>query len=326
MWQSMQLSCGDRPVRVVAGDAPQPPRPVAALEAVALVHLLDLADGPRALPRLRGADEHRQEQPQRQAGAEVVLAAAAAQDAGGADQVTLLADGVAQRRLQAAGVDDGAVPLLLLAAGDVQRPRAVAALAADGVPLEDRFRVAIQRALDVVGAVGVTEQAVGQDGPSRPQRLARARRQVPHLLLGIPADRRHEQVAVAVGQVRVAAGAGADHVLNGPFQLGDGAAVRPQAGAPLPGPVAVAADPELRAEGLERVVVPRVLRGGRRPGRGHQRAAHRVPGVGPGDVGVALGAAVVGDVGDGGIDVPQRADVLAPRVAAPEGGRRKDEG
>src|SRR5262249_51548978 len=101
---------GRRPtVRIVAGDAAEPA--CAGAEATALVHLLDLADEAVLVPA-RGALEHRPDAMERQPGPEIVVPAVELHDALLAQQVALLADGVAARGLQRGGVDDRLLPLV----------------------------------------------------------------------------------------------------------------------------------------------------------------------------------------------------------------------
>src|SRR5262245_9823451 len=126
----------------------------ARLEATALVHLLDMTDRLWGLAGLGDPNELGPEGLRRQAGAEVVKLAAAVQTAERSLEVALLADGLAECRLQPARVDDGVVHRIRdrlgpHAASDVQLPGAVTALAADRVPVEHRFGVAVHRARDV---------------------------------------------------------------------------------------------------------------------------------------------------------------------------------
>src|SRR5262249_15075580 len=147
-------------------------------------------------------------------------AAAAAQDAELAVEVALLADGLAQGRLEAPRVDDGVVQLPLpglaaLVPADVQLAGAVAALAADGVTTEDGLPVAVDGVLDRLGPVGVAEHAHGHDRAVEVGVvLAVAGRQVPGPPGGVPADRRLEEAAVLLDQVAVPARAGADDVAH----------------------------------------------------------------------------------------------------------------
>ena len=84
-------------VGIVARDAPEPA--AAGDEALALVHLLDLADK-TVFVLLFGLQEHRPEPLKRQAGPIILLVTASAHDSVIADQVALLANGISQRRLE----------------------------------------------------------------------------------------------------------------------------------------------------------------------------------------------------------------------------------
>src|SRR5437660_9711995 len=117
--------------------------------------------------------------------------------------MALLADTLAQLGRQMLRVDDGGVD-----AGrggtrlrHMQRAGAMTALAADRVPVENRLVVAIDRAGHMVGAVRVTEQTLRTDGPARQLIGAEARREIPVVLLRIPAHRSLQQGAIAVAEV-----------------------------------------------------------------------------------------------------------------------------
>src|SRR5262245_60033006 len=85
---------------------------------------------------------------------------------------------------------------------------AVAALAADGVAVEDRLAIAVLGAGDVQRAVAVAIQAGEGHRPVEVQvAVFIAWRQLPSAG-AIPADRRQKQVAVAVDEVRLALLAG----------------------------------------------------------------------------------------------------------------------
>src|SRR5258708_21878799 len=170
---------------------------VAGLKAAALIHLLDLADGLVAPSRLGSAYKHRPERVQRHSGPKIIQAAAALYDSLLSYQMALFADGRSKRMLQVAGIDDGGIGrrggrVALLPAGDMQLPRTVAALAADGVTIKHRFPVAVHRAFHIVDAVGMAVKALRQHRPSRHAVLHEARGQVPFLFLGKPADGRLE--------------------------------------------------------------------------------------------------------------------------------------
>src|SRR5262249_32220693 len=139
-------------------------------------------------------------------------------------EVALLADRLAQGVLQPGGVDDGVVAprdlLARLPAADVQLAGAVAALAADGVAVEDRLPVAVERVRDVVRVVAVAEQAAGRDGAAEVlvAHLV-AGGQVPAAPLGVPGERRLEEVAVAGDRVTTRPRPGADGEVH--LGLGD---------------------------------------------------------------------------------------------------------
>src|SRR5262249_39095066 len=162
--------------------------------------------------------------------------------------------------------------------------------------------------------VGMAEQTRGQDGPSGQLGPAEAGRQVPDLLLRIPADGRLEDVAVAIREVRVAAAAGADHVIDLPGLFREGAAGGVEPELAVPDPVAVALDAELQAEGLESPGLPRAFRPALGPGDRHERAAHGVMRVRAGLLLVAPGTALLLDIADGRVHVPKRTGVREPRV------------
>src|SRR4051812_9109658 len=98
--------------------------------------------------------------------------------------MTLLADRLAQRRLQALRADD----VVLAGRPRVQLAGAVAALAADGVPADDRFVIAVARVFDRLDAVDVTVQAGAGDDPADARPRREARRQIPDRLVREPAD------------------------------------------------------------------------------------------------------------------------------------------
>src|SRR5262249_3871078 len=133
-----------KPVRVMTGDAAE--LAVAPLEAAAGVQLLDVSDRLLARPQFRGAHEHRPEGVQRQPRPVVEGVPAAPLDAEVALKVALLADGVAQGRLQLPRVDDGLCcrgEPFAVALPHVQFARAMAALAADGEAAEDRRLIVV---------------------------------------------------------------------------------------------------------------------------------------------------------------------------------------
>jgi hypothetical protein len=73
-------------------------------------------------------------------------------------QVALLANGVTERRLKRAGIHDRQVPAVdHFGTPHVKLTRAMTPLAADGVALEDRRPIAVNRALHRHGTIGVAE-------------------------------------------------------------------------------------------------------------------------------------------------------------------------
>src|SRR5205085_920056 len=180
-----------------------------ALVTQALVHLLDVADGLFLLTLARTAHVDRPELLQRHPRPIVVEPPAAPQDAGGALEVALLAHRLAQGWIEPFRMDD----VVFCGGADVPLARAMTALAADGVPAEDRLAIAVARVLDRLDAIGVTVQASPLDEPARPCPRREARRQVPELFLREPADRRLEDEAVVRGQVRMAAHPRTDDVI-----------------------------------------------------------------------------------------------------------------
>src|SRR5262249_31294376 len=99
---------GDRRVRVVTGDAAELLLVAAALEATAEEHLFDVVERLGVAVGPVG-DEDGEELVQRQAGAEVVTAAAVAEHANLAGEVALLTDRLAERGRELAWVDDGVI-------------------------------------------------------------------------------------------------------------------------------------------------------------------------------------------------------------------------
>src|SRR5262249_55245763 len=140
-------------VWIVAGDAAE--LPTAGGEATAQLHLLDVVD--RVWIVQVGVDENVPELAQWHSGAAVEQRAPAAQHAGRALEVALLAAGVAQPRLQLRRVDDR---VRLPAHRDVQLAGPMAALAADrGLGAEKRLLVLVHLAGDGLDAVGMAEEA-----------------------------------------------------------------------------------------------------------------------------------------------------------------------
>ena len=261
-----------------------------------------MTDEFQILFRLPGRDKDRHKQVQRQARTVVEHIPAPPSHPGDSLKVTLFANRVAQGGIEPAGVHNrrpvGVVLIAGLPGPHVQIAGTVAALAADGHALEDRRAVAINCVRDRLDRVGVAKQARRLGRPlEQPEVAAVSRRQVPALLLGVPGDRRLEQAAVTLAEVRERAGARADDVLHFGLGLDDGAAV--VVGESLA--VEHTAVPTLHEEpGAVRREWVAVVRPVALPGRHRihrpQRPAHRVLAVAVGDLAVTLGTGGVADV------------------------------
>ena len=180
-------------MRIVAGSAAQPAG--TGLETAALIHLLDVADGPAARPKFGRADENGPELVQRQPRPVVERLPATPLLAPFTLEVALLADPLTQLGRQVAGIDNGVVEVsgrlgLLAPFTNVQLAGTVAALAANGEAAEEGRFVAIERIGDRLDPVGVTEQAARHDDPLARENRGEARRQVPGVCLREPAHRR----------------------------------------------------------------------------------------------------------------------------------------
>src|SRR5262249_44008989 len=154
-----------------------------------------------------------------------------------------------QGRRQPRRVDDGHVQLAqqarvaVLAELGVPLPGAVAALAADGVPLEDPRPEPGRLARPRLDSGDVALGGTGEDGPAEKDARREARGEVPDLLLRVPADRRLVEVAVALGQVREGERPRADGVVDRRAVLEQHLAVA-DGGLQVPGAAAVADDAE----------------------------------------------------------------------------------
>ena len=145
-------------VRVVTRDAAELAR--ALLVTTTGLHLLDMADHLDFFERaFRGRKKTDQKRCNGNPEAEVVPFATGMQDAEVPFEVALLADRIATRGVQAAGVDDGQVhaidDFLTL---HMQRARPVATLAADGETLEGRRAIAVVRPGHKLGVIGVSRR------------------------------------------------------------------------------------------------------------------------------------------------------------------------
>src|SRR5262245_24796247 len=121
--------------------------------------------------------------------------------------MALLADGVAQRRLQPGGIHDAELGLSL--AGHVQFAWAVAALAANRVFPRQRLVIVVYRVRHGAGVVGMAIQALHLNRAIEEHVRGVARRNVPSFLLRVPTDRRLVEVAVPTDDVAAAVRTGA---------------------------------------------------------------------------------------------------------------------
>jgi hypothetical protein len=129
------------------------------------VHLLELADKP-VFGTARRPLEDRPETIEWQTRPEVLIAAAGSQDTSLAVQVALLTNRISERRLKRGRIYDGQVPAVdRFGTRDVEFARAMASFAADGVALEDRWPIPVDRPVYGLGAIRVAEQARGHDRP-----------------------------------------------------------------------------------------------------------------------------------------------------------------
>src|SRR5947208_16978281 len=99
--------------------------------------------------------------------------------------MALLAHRFSQRSFQMAWVHNGVIGLLrdrlqALSAGYMQFTRTMTSLTADGIALERRREIVVHRAFDVVSPVGMTKEAVGQDGSPSQRSQGKSRRKVPY--------------------------------------------------------------------------------------------------------------------------------------------------
>ncbi len=194
----------------------------------------------------------------------------------------------------------------------MQRARAVAALTPDGVALENRRLVAVQRPGHGAQLVGVAEQALGLDDALEVRvrvELPVAGGDVPATLLGEPRDRRLEQETIALDQEGGAARPRAESEADLGLDLGEHASRRVAARRLVEHAPVAALDRVLHALRLER---QSRSGGGRRAfaraADRRERSTHRVRAVGKGDLPVASGAGRVSDIRD------PRARVLERRV------------
>jgi hypothetical protein len=253
------------------------------------MHLLDLADH-AVLVRARGGLEYRPDLMEWQPWPIVLIPTVDPQDASLTVEVALLTDRVPERGLQVRGIDDGHVP----AAGrrgkrHVQLARPVAPLAADGMALEDRRPIAVDRARDRIDPVRVAVQASRHDRAVEVEvRLFIAGREVPPSLLGIPGDRGLEEKAIVFDQVGECLPPGADHEPDFGLVASDDSARGVPSRLPMPEAAVGVLHGVLEPLGLEQgSIAPRDVRGWNRRGDRGQGAPHRVQAIGSSDLRVA---------------------------------------
>ena len=264
---------------------------------------------------------------ERQPGPIVLILAVQLHDALLADQVALLADGVAERGLQRGGVDDRHVPA-------VDDGRDVLTWSSPG-PWHRSQPIAWPRKIGgryrlTVPATGSTRFAwqnrqSGWTGRSKwGLFLLIARGQVPPPLPGIPADRGLEEEAVALDQVGGPLVPGAEHELDLGLIAGDDAARG------VPSRLLVE---DMAVPALDRVLEPWASNRTRPPAssppvavaaidRG-EGAAHRVLAVGLGDLRMAADAGRIPHVADPRSGVRVRGGCVQRMDRPPRRGRRE---
>src|SRR5262245_35105592 len=105
-----------------------------------------------------------------------------------------------------------------------------------------------------MGAIGMAVQAHSNDRSPRAPLNPEARRRVPDLLLGEPADWRLKQKAIPIGQTGKAARPRSEEVIDGHVKLVNGFAGLAAAHLPVQEAVALPLDQKLRAQRFERVM------------------------------------------------------------------------
>jgi hypothetical protein len=199
-------------VRVVTGNATK--LPLGLSITTAGLHLLDVPDR-LVLSPVRGVIDC-VEGGGGKTGSIVERVTAGQLDPMIAQEVALLADGRAERGLEMPRIDDGQVKAIHhLLPCRMQLARTVASLAANRVASKDRILVQIDRELDWLDAVRMTEQALGLNG-SLEMVVATlvAGRKVPLSLLAVPGDGRLEQPAVTLDQIRDTSGSRSQSIAN----------------------------------------------------------------------------------------------------------------
>src|SRR5262249_3299934 len=186
-------------------------------EATADLHLLELPDRLVVVGQVRAEHEGRDELLPRQAGAIFEQVAAATHHALDALQVALPANVRLQIAGEVLGAHDGVIdfPLGLAAGsafGDVQCARPMAALAADAHLARKEWRaVTILAAADRFDAIGMADQARGDDGAAAAVLQLVLRRKVPAAAARAkPAHRRLPDGALLNAEIGASARAGTD--------------------------------------------------------------------------------------------------------------------
>ncbi len=235
--------------------------------------------------------------------------------------MALLANSLALGVVQLARVHDGEVDMGLRVelawVLDVFLPRPMAALATNGMADEDRLLVAIDGPFPGRHLVGMAIQTTCMYGAAAKHLTREIWRQVPFVLLRIPADGRLKEVTVALDHVGMSARAGAENILHGHGPLKDGLAGTIQTRLPVPDAIFLALDAEKRLELVvqERIIVGLVVRlRGRGLADGPQRLRHGVLAVRIGNRLVAREARRGADVADAGSDIEKLALVSQARI------------
>ena len=310
-----------QPVRVVARDAAE--LALARAETATRFHLLDLPDRLELASVAVLPEEDRQEPVQRQARAEVEKLTARPGEAERALEMALLTDRFPQCGGQIGRVDDrqvglGRRPTPL----HVQLAGAVAALAADGVALEDRRLVAVQRPGHGANWLVWQNRQSGWIGRSKfglRAGLPVAGGDVPAPLLGEPRDRRLEEETIALDQEGDAARPRAESEADFGLDLGEHAS-RPRRVASPCGTCRPSRRSTVYCTPCDSNGSPAAASvGGPSPASAdrRQRSAHRVRAVGHGDLAVAPGAGRVADVRD---PRAQRSGTASRRTRRARGG------
>src|SRR5437660_7511917 len=165
------------------------------------------------------------------------------------------------------------------------------------------------------GAIAVAKKALGRDGALPRIQDAEARRQIPYLLLRVPADRRLKKVAVAIDEIRLAVRPGAEHELNLGIQLDECVSQGITAGSFIEEMIAAAFDGKLDAKPLERIagrLGEALMR--RHACRESERAPHGMVTIARRLLAVAFRAGLVADIFHFGADVTVRSGEGHPGI------------